>query len=314
MTDTKANKTYGIRKRYVELNLSSSSWSKGTQKQYSPVINWWFNYCPRHNIDPFESSVNQSSEYFHEGVTYSMVNTFRSALSSVFSAKDGTPFGKHPFIKRLSRGMFKQRPFLPHYTVTYDVAKVLQYISNSYSKMTLEKLAKLPRLLCILSGQRSQTMSLLNTNYMHIDENHFILYTVSPLKTTRPYFLQHTLKFSRYTDQSLWVVTYIKRYLLETKELRQSDGRFFISFKPPHKAMTSSTIARWVVNVLKEAGVNVSVFSAHSTRPAASSKAKIDNGLNLAAISKAAGWSNAKMIIWLWLPVFYKKSINENLL
>ena len=26
--------------------------------------------------------------------------------------------------------------------------------------------------MCISSGQRSQTMSLLNTNYMHIDENH----------------------------------------------------------------------------------------------------------------------------------------------
>ena len=69
--------------------------------------------------------------------------------------------------------------------------------------------------------------------------------------------------------------------------------------------MTSTTIARWVVNVLKEAGVNVSVFSAHSTRSAASSKAS-DKGLNLAEISKAAGWSNAKTF-----RMFYKKTISE---
>ena len=54
--------------------------------------------------------------------------------------------------------------------MTYDVAKVSQYISNSYSKMSLECLTKtLATLVWILSGQRSQTISILNTNYMHID-------------------------------------------------------------------------------------------------------------------------------------------------
>ena len=48
-----------------------------------------------------------------------------------------------------------------------------------------------------------------------------------------------------------------------------------------------------MVNVLKEARVNVCVFRAHSTRSAASSKTS-GKGLNLADISKAAGWSNAK--------------------
>ena len=172
--------------------------------------------------------------------------------------------------------------------------------------MSLEFLTKkLATLMCILSGKRSQSMSLLNTNYMHEDENHCIFYIASPLKTTRPGFHQHPLEFRRFTDQSLSVITYIKRYLLETKELRDRDGGFFISFKPPHKAVTSTTIARWVVNALKEAGVNVSVFSVHS-RSAPSSKAS-DKGLNLAEISKAAGWSNAKTF-----AMFYKKTISEN--
>ena len=70
--------------------------------------------------------------------------------------------------------------------------------------------------------------------------------------------------------------------------------------------MTSTTITRWVVNVLKEADVNVSVFSARSTRSAVSSKGS-DKGLNLAEISKAAGWSNAKTF-----AMFYKKTISEN--
>ena len=141
--------------------------------------------------------------------------------------------------------MIKQRPSLSHYTVTYDVARVLQYIGNSYSKMSLECLTKkLATLMCILSEQRSQTMSLLNTNYMHIDQNDCIFYIASLLKTTRPGFHQHPLEFRRYTDKFLCVITYIRRYLLETKELRHGDGGFLISFKPPHKAVTSTTIAR----------------------------------------------------------------------
>ena len=136
-----------------------------------------------------------------------MVNTPRSALSSVFPAKSGTPLGKHPLIVRLLRGMFKQRPSLLRYTVTCDVAKVSQYISNSYSKMSLECLTKkLTTIMDILSEQRSQTMSLLNTNYMHIDENHYIFYTASLLKTARPGFYQHPLEFRRYTDQSLFLL------------------------------------------------------------------------------------------------------------
>ena len=94
----------------------------------------------------FDSSVNQVAEllaeYLLEGVSYSMFNTAKSALSSVFPAKYDAPFGKHHLIVRLLRSMFQQRPSLPHYTVAYDVAKVLQYISNSFSKMSLKCLTK----------------------------------------------------------------------------------------------------------------------------------------------------------------------------
>ena len=45
--------------------------------------------------------------------------------------------------------MFKQRPSPPRYILTYDVAKVLKYMNNSQSKMSLECLAKkLARLMC----------------------------------------------------------------------------------------------------------------------------------------------------------------------
>ena len=141
---------------------------------------------------------------------------------------------------------FKKRPSLLHYTVTYDAAKVLQYISNSLIFKNVFGISEknLITLMSILSGQKFQTMSLLNTNYMHIDENYCIFYIGPLLKTTRPAFHHFPLQFKRYTDQSICVITYIKRCLLETKEVRHSDGGFFVSFKPSDKTETSTIITR----------------------------------------------------------------------
>ena len=136
MAETRANGMHSIRKSYVDLKLSSNVLSRSYHeflvKRYSETIlttyKQWFYYFTRHNIDPFDSSLNQSAEflaeYFHEGVSYSMNNTVRSALSSVFQAKNDTPFGKHPFIVRLLKGISKQKNVhfkwikIPNYDLT----------------------------------------------------------------------------------------------------------------------------------------------------------------------------------------------------
>ena len=75
--------------------------------------------------------------------------------------------------------------------------------------MSLECLTKkLATLMCVLSGQRSQTMSLLDTNYMQIDENQRFFYIASLLKTTRPDFHQDPLEFRRCTDAYLCYYLY----------------------------------------------------------------------------------------------------------
>ena len=44
--------------------------------------------------------------------------------------------------------------------------------------------------------------------------------------------------------------------------------------------MVSSTISGWLKNVLKSSGINVSLFTAHSTRLATTSKANV-SGLSM---------------------------------
>ena len=64
----------------------------------------------------------------------------------------------------------------------------------------------------------------------------------------------------------------------------------FLALNKPHKPVKSVSIARWIKELLTEAGVDTDKFSAHSTRAAASSSAKAA-GLSTAEIMKMAGWS-----------------------
>ena len=55
----------------------------------------------------------------------------------------------------------------------------------------------------------------------------------------------------------------------------------------PHKAVTSSTIARWLKSLLEAAGIDTTVFTAHSVR-GASSSAAANLGITTNDILKAA--------------------------
>ena len=66
--------------------------------------------------------------------------------------------------------------------------------------------------------------------------------------------------------------------------------------------MSKDTIARWVHTVMMGAGLDVAIFKPHSTRSAATSKAK-RACVPLTDILKHAGWSNHQTF-----DRFYNKS------
>ena len=133
--------------------------------------------------------------------------------------------------------------------------------------------------MCLLSGQRSQTLSSLK---MCIDEHRSIFYISKLLKSTRPGFHQHPLEFVAYpTDKCLCVVRLIRLYLRKISTLRKKDeSSFFISYVAPHKPVSPKIIARWLVETLEKSGINTTTFKAHSTRAASTSSARC-KGLSL---------------------------------
>ena len=68
---------------------------------------------------------------------------------------------------------------------------------------------------------------------------------------------------------------YLREYLLRTNLLMsENDTKLFVSFIKLHKAVSKDTIARWCKETLSQCGIDIEKYSTHSSRAAASSKAK----------------------------------------
>ena len=67
----------------------------------------------------------------------------------------------------------------------------------------------------------------------------------------------------KYPVQELCVYETLSYYIKTTEKLRNST-KLLVSFIKPHRAVTSSTIGRWIKIVLGQAGVDTGSFSGHS--------------------------------------------------
>jgi hypothetical protein len=64
----------------------------------------------------------------------------------------------------------------------------------------------------------------------------------------------------------------------------------FLRLKAPNKSVGASTVARWIMEVLTNSGIDVNLFSAHSTRGAAASK-EFASEIPVERILKAGNWA-----------------------
>ena len=75
-------------------------------------------------------------------------------------------------------------------------------------------------------------------------------------------------------DSNICPATTCLDYVNRTINFRKNQDNLFLSIKKPHKAITKSTIARWIKSILSLAGINTNMFTAHLTRAVSSSTAK----------------------------------------
>ena len=282
-------------------NIIQQSWRPGTTKQYQSYLLRWESHCPEKKINSLAGTVidgiNFLSELYQEGLSYSSINTARSAPPAVISISGNVNFGNNAMVTRFMRGVFCSRPSLPRYKEIWDVSLVLNYIKKwqPLADIDLKTLTlKTVTLMALTSGQRCQTLHALDIDHMTVAPGYCSFEITQLLKTSKPNNHFGQLKLITYApDENLRVVTCLKEYLKRTEPLRSGCKSLLVSYVKPHYKVSTNTISRWLKEVLKLSGIDTSIFTAHSFRFAASSAAKSSN-VPIDKIMATAGWKSSE--------------------
>ena len=193
------------------------------------------------------------------------------------------------------KGVYELRPALPKHNQIWDPETVLQFLmkSSPLSVLSLKQLTlKLVMLTVLITGQRCQSIHLMDLSSMIKNENTYSFPIIEKIKTSKPGKPQPILILPKFTtNPDICVYTTLERYLELTEHMRDNHTKLFISYSKPHKPVSKDTVSRWVKLTLSMAGVDTDIYAAHSTRAAATSKAKYKH-VPLTSIMKAAHWAN----------------------
>lgn len=252
------------------------------------------------------------------GLGYSALNTARSALSSFLFTEGGLPIGKLPLIQRFLKGVYELRPSVPRYKFVWDVKIVLDFLVNLFplSELCLKMLTlKLVTLIALITAQRAQTISLLDTTNMKVGKNSYNFIIPEHIKQSRIGNKNPIISLRAFpSKKALCVCHTLNEYLDRTKDLRKLETRLFVSFQKPHKAIGTNSVGRWIKEVLKKAGIDTEIFKAHSTRTAATSAAKF-NSVPIDEILKTAGWSNENVFTKFYdKPIIFENKFSDSVL
>ena len=194
------------------------------------------------------------------------------------------------------RGIFQLRPALPKYNTVWNVHTVFDFTRScqTVENLSLKDLTlRLTFLLCLLSGQRRQTIKALRIDNMDVTPSSYIFPIVDILKQSRPGFHQEPIRYEKYaTELILCTYNHLTEYIIRTKLIRYDVQQLLISHSSLHHAASSETISRWCKQFLSLAGIDTAKYKGHSTHAASTSLLAQSNTVKLENVLKGAGWSN----------------------
>ena len=283
----------------LTIDIILASWRDSTKRQYQSSLTKWFDFCIQKGIDIISPSLAEAMGFltalFERNLSYSSINTARSALSSFLQLQSPTPFGQQPIVKRFMKGIYELRPYFPKHNSIWNVKTVFSYFrsQNSATELSLKELSiKVAFLLCLLSGQRCQTIVFLDIKEMDSLEDRYVFHIQEKLKQSQAGYHIKPLEFRKYPiDKKLCIFTHLQEYIRRTENLRLSNTKLLLSFIRPHAPISTDSLARWIKSVLASAGIDTNKFTAHSTRVASSSHLAQRN-LSFTDIIAAVGWKS----------------------
>lgn len=283
----RASKLIIAAKRSSSISNYESAWRK------------WVGWCNQRQIDPTKCSINFILDYlaylFELKYEYSTINSHRSAISAYHECINNIPVGQHVRVCELMTGVFNNNPPKPRYVFIWDVEQVVTYIQKLPPNEELNDqrlILKLAVLLALTSAGRGHEIKFLDVRYMVKTQSSYILHFSKVTKSWKRGKPPPEVEFYEFpTNKNLCVVTTLDEYLRRSQEWRSGvKFQLLLSHIKPHNEVKQSTIAGWVKAVMRDAGIDISKFKAHSCRSASTSKAKV-MGLSLDDILKRGQWS-----------------------
>ena len=199
-TSTTSNGLQSLRQSFQHRGISNDataiilqSWSADTQKQYQPYQSKWYRYCAEREINPYNPPLNIVLDFLvhlhNQDLEYTTINTARNAILAIILPQGTTTIGSHQIISRFMKGIYRSKPPRPKCQTTWDVQPVLTYLSSlgTANNLDLKTLSlKLLMLVAVVSGQRGQSLHMLDITLMEQDESSFEFLLPKHVKQSRP--------------------------------------------------------------------------------------------------------------------------------
>ena len=205
----------------------TASWRPGTQTQYATYLQKWVAFCSERQADYLAPSLNDALNFlltlYNNGLSYSTLNTAHSALSMIIKI-EGDDFGTNPVVTRFMKGVFETRLPTPKYNSIWDVSLVLRHLSKSYSNVTLplkDLTYKVLMLLLLVSGQRGQSIHLLDLKHLSEEDQRYSFDILQHTKTSRPGVSPTRIEIARYdSDTTICPLSCLQEYINRTQQFR----------------------------------------------------------------------------------------------
>ncbi len=193
------------------------------------------------------------------------------------------------------KGIFRARPSLPRYSMMWDPAVVLQLFLSwgPNESLSLKQLSqKLVGLLALCQPKRVSELAAFDLRYLEKLPSKYVFHLAHMTKTRSVGSLPDMAVYTRFPSDPIWCpVQLLEHYLHRTSVTRGAHTALLLSYRAPFRPITAQTVSRWLVTCHSSAGIDTSIFKAHSARAASSSKA-VATGYPISKVLAAGNWSN----------------------
>ena len=184
------------------------------------------------------------------------------------------------------------------YSATWDVDVVIRHLRTmgENESLSLKQLSqKLALLMALVDASRVSELQALDLRYRSYHPEGVIFQLPILGKKRVVGVPPKQVMFGAFPEDShLCVVKCLRHYEAATSQFRNMEldrhQPLFLSYVWLHAPVTSQRIANWLKEILKNAGVDTTVFKTHSVR-GASSTAAAEKGVLMEDILCAANWS-----------------------